>query len=43
EVLLEKTKSIASNVGEQNFRGSHGWLARFKAQHRIKAYVRVGE
>lgn len=43
DVLIEKAKNFASSVGEEHFRGSNGWLARFKLRHGIKMYVRVGE
>ncbi|CAG8610105.1 8180_t:CDS:2, partial [Acaulospora morrowiae] len=43
EILIEKAKIFASNIGEEHFRGSNGWLARFKLRHGIRMYIKIGE
>ena len=40
---MEKAHEIAQRLGIENFRGSNGWLTRWKARHNIKQRVISGE
>ena len=43
KILMEKAHEIAQRLGIENFRGSNGWLTRWKARHNIKQRVISGE
>ncbi|CAF1134476.1 unnamed protein product [Rotaria sordida] len=44
-ILQEKARDIAESLGDQfaSFKGSNGWLEKFRARHNISHYVISGE
>ncbi len=42
-LLVEKAKEVAVELKIDNFKGSDGWLAGFKARHNIKLQHSKGE
>jgi len=43
DVLLHKAKSIAFAQGNTKFKGTKGWLTRFKKRYNVASFVRCGE
>ena len=41
--LIEKAKQIAQRLGRSNFKGSNGWLGKWKARYNIKRFSICGE
>ncbi|GBN91199.1 Tigger transposable element-derived protein 6 [Araneus ventricosus] len=41
--IIEKALQLAKALGYDEFRGSNGWLEKFKRKHRIRAKVISGE
>jgi Tc5 transposase DNA-binding domain/CENP-B N-terminal DNA-binding domain len=43
DVIIEKSKRFAELLGIDNFKGSDGWVTKFKQRHNIKQYNLHGE
>ncbi|GES97503.1 tigger transposable element-derived protein 4-like [Rhizophagus clarus] len=43
QVLHEKTMIFASLYKIKNFKGSNGWIGRFKKRHNLSCYLKQGE
>ena len=41
--LMEKGKQIAETLGKPNFKGSRGWLEKWKNKHNVKQFTICGE
>ena len=41
--LVEKAKQIAERLGRPEFKGSNGWLAKWKARYNIRQFKVCGE
>ncbi len=41
--LIEKAKVIAEQLGIENFKGSNGWLGKWKARYNVKRFKICGE
>jgi hypothetical protein len=42
-ILLAKAASFAQRFGIEDFKGSQGWLEKFKKRYNVQEYVRCGE
>lgn len=41
--LIEKAKQIAERLGKSEFKGSNGWLGKWKARYNVKRFTICGE